>query len=266
MSYPIAAPVDFTNASPTDTINFNADVGTNKIQNFVVNTAGDMLYRPIGASNYLDRLPIGADGTFLSAVAGVPAWVASPSTGGQDVFSARISGSLAGIPTSRVGGANPGTWFGLYGNTAPGPFVTWAEMVDPDNVFESLPGANYGTFQAPTTGIYYFSALITFDSGAGVTAGAGLPAASLPSGMAVRQVQIYNVTTSTPIQTFTRQVEASNSNATVCPITVDAVGLVVGDRVGIRVRHDRTAVNTVTIGNGALVLPSQSYFSGCKLR
>jgi hypothetical protein len=116
------------------------------------------------------------------------------------------------------------------------------------------------------TGIYYFSALITFDSGTGVTAGVGLPAASLPSGTAVRQVQIYNVTTSTPIQTFTRQVEASNNNSTSCSVTVNAIGLVIGDRVGIRVRHDRTVANTVTIGDGALSLPTQSYFSGGKLR
>ena len=272
MSYPINAPVDFTNTNgTTDTLNFNADGPTanaiNKIQNFVVTTAGDTLYRASGANNYLERLPVGTNGQVMTVTAGLPSWTSA--TASQAVFNAFITGSTAGIPTSRVAGANPGTWFSLSGNVAPAPYVTWstaAPGVDPDAVFVTAAGVNYGRFVVPTTGIYHLDALINFDSGTGVNSGSGLPAAPLPSGSSVRQAQIYNVTTATPLATLSEQVNASNSNPTPLSLSAVAVSLTVADLIEIRVRHDRTAANTATIGAVAISLPSQSYFTGRRIR
>lgn len=263
MSYPINAPINLVNTNGgTDTINFNADGPAtnleNKIQNFVVTTAGDLLYRDGGANNYLERLGIGTAGQVLTVVAGLPSW--QTSTGTQDVFTAFITASIAGIPTSRAGGASPGTWFNLN-NT----YVTWstaAPGTDPDAVFTPATGF----FTVPATGTYQLSALITFDSGTGVNAGSGLPAAPLPSGTAVRQVQIYDVTSSTVLATVTRQVEGSNTNCTAVSVSTEQVTLTAADTIVVRVRHDRSAANTVAIGEVAVVLPSQNYFSGRRVK
>lgn len=262
MSYPINAPINLVNTNGgTDTINFNADGPAvnlqNKIENFVVTTAGDLTYRSSGASNYLERLPIGTPGQVLTVVAGLPSW--STGTGTQAVFTAFVTGSIAGIPTSRAGGASPGTWFNLN-NT----YVTWSEASpgsDPDGVFTPATGF----FTVPATGTYQLSALITFDSGAGVAAGAGLPAAPLPSGTACRQAQIFNVTTATPLATMVVQNSGSALNCTAVSIATEQVILTAGDTIVIRVRHDRGAANTVTVGNVAIVLPSQNYFSGRRI-
>lgn len=259
MSYPINAPINMVNTNGgTDEINFNADGPItnleNKILNFVTTTAGDLVYRAAGGNNYLERLGIGTNGQVLTVSGGLPVW--STASGSQSVFTAFVTASIAGIPTSRSGGASPGTWFNLN-NT----YVTWSDAApgtDPDGVFTPATGL----FTVPSTGTYQLSALITFDSGTGVNAGSGLPAAPLPSGQAVRQVQIYNVTTATPLATFTKQVEGSNNNCTAVSIATEQVTLTAADTIVVRVRHDRNAANTVTVGNVAIVLPSQNYFSG----
>jgi len=263
MSYPINAPINLVNTNGgTDEINFNADGPAtnleNKILNFVTTTAGDLTYRASGANNYLERLGIGTNGQILTVVAGLPAW--STSVGAQDVFTAFVTASIAGVPTSRAGGASPGTWFNLN-NT----YVTWstaAPGTDTDAVFTPATGF----FTVPTTGTYQLSARVTFDSGTGVSAGAGLPAAPLPSGTACRQVQIFNVTSSTILATGVTQNSPSNLNQTVVSLATEQVTLTAADTIVVRVRHDRSAANTVTIGNVTISLPSQTFFSGRRVK
>src|SRR5205085_9321061 len=127
------------------------------------------------------------------------------------------------IPTSRNGGADPGFWFNLNGTGTEGsgagtrPYVTWSTSTpgcDPDGVFSLTAGATYGLFIVPTTAIYNLDAIITFDSGTGVHAGSGLPAAPLPSGMAIRQgrmIVVSGTDAGTVLSTLSRQVVASNS-------------------------------------------------------
>lgn len=267
MSYPINAPIDFVNTNGgTDTLNFQADGPAtnllNKIQNFVTTSPGDMVYRDTGVNNYLERLPIGSAGQVLTSNGSKPVWSGSVIPSGQGTFTAYVTGSTTGIPTSRNGGANPGVWFALS-NT----YVTWSTAApgnDPDGVFTAATGL----FTAPTAGYYSFDAVVTFDSGVGVNAGTGLPAAPLPSGMAVRQAQLYSPTLGggTELATVVRQVEGSNDNCTAVSICATSILLSMGDTVQIRVRHDRAIANTVTIGNPAIVRPSQTYFTGRRVR
>lgn len=266
MSYPINAPVDFVNTNNGDTINFEANgptIGTgNAILNFVTTSVGDMLFRATGGSNVLERLPLGTSGQVLSSNGTVPVWTTPVS--GATVFTAYITNTVAGIPTSRTGGANPGSWFPLN-NT----YVTWSTS-SPGLVDGSVFNTDTGVFTAPTDGVYSFDALVTFDSGSGVNAGTGLPAASLPSGTAVRQLQLYSPVfqggAATVLATDVKQVSASNSNCTVCELTSVTVSLNASDTVELRARHDRTLTNTVTIGDPAIVLPNQNYFSARRVR
>lgn len=267
MSYPINAPVDFVNSNGgTDTLNFEADGPAtnllNKIENFVTTTAGDMVYRDTGANNYLERLPIGTANQVLISDGTKPVWSGSVVPSGQGTFTAYVTGSIAGVPTSRNGGVNPGVWFSLS-NT----YVTWSTAVpgnNPDSVFTAASGL----FTAPAAGYYTFDAVVTFDSGSGVNAGAGLPVLSLPNGTSVRQAQIYSPTLGggTALSTVVRQVEPSNSNCTAVSICASNVLLSAADTVEIRVRHDRDIANTVTIGNPAISVPSQTYFTGRRIR
>lgn len=260
MSYQINAPINFANTNVNDTLNFQSDgpaAGVlNKIENFVATTAGDLLYRASGGSNYIERLGIGLTGQVLTVIGGLPVW--SATAGSTASFTAHITSNIAGIPTSRIGGANPGVWFNLNST-----YVTWstgAPGYDPNTVFTVATGS----FTAPVAGTYVFSALVTFDSGIGVNGGSGLPAAPLPSGFAVRQAQLYSPTLGggTIIATGSEQVSGSNNNVTSVEIPEVGVVLGLGDTVNLRVRHDRNAANTVTIGNPTIVLPSQTYFTG----
>lgn len=267
MSYPINAPVDFVNSNGgTDTLNFEADGPAtnllNKIENFVTTTAGDMLYRDTGANNYLERLPIGTANQVLISNGTKPVWSGSIAPSGQGTFTAYVTGSVVGIPTSRNGGANPGAWFSLS-NT----YVTWSTAVPGNNPDAAFTTAT-GLFTAPSAGYYSFDAVVTFDSGNNTNSGSGLPALSLPRGTSVRQAQIYSPTLGggTAIATVVRQAEPSNSNCTSVSISATNVLLAAADTVVIRVRHDRDDVNTVTIGNPAISIPSQTYFTGRRTR
>lgn len=261
MSYPINTPIDFVNTNANDVINFQADGPAsallNKIQNFVTTTSGDMLYRASGVNNYIERLPIGSTGQVLTVSGGLPSWGTSASSTAN--FTAIVTASVAGIPTSRSGGANSGTWF-LLDNT----YVTWSTAspgLDPNSVFTTASGL----FTAPADGTYEFSALISFDSGLNVNAGSGLPAAPLPTGSACRQAQIYSPSALVQYATSVEPNSPSNNNNTVVEIPRICVVLTSGTTVGIRVRHDRTAANTATIGNPLISLPSQTYFSGRRI-
>lgn len=276
MAYPINSPITFVNTNGgSDSINFNADGPTtnlqNKIENLVVTTPGDLLYRSAGVNNYLERLPIGTIGQLLGVSAfGLPAW--QDFGIGKGAFTAYVTNSLAGIPTSRTGGANPGAWFPLYSNTPPGPFVTWSTASpgsDPDGVFITTPGANYGLLSIPVGGTYDLDVTITFDSGSGVNSGSGLPASPLPSGKAIRQARLVVVSgpnIGTVLSTSSVQVSACNDNTT--PVELSAVGclLSAGDFVGVEVRHDRSSTNTCSIGNPLISVPTQTYFSGYRVK
>lgn len=270
MAFIASAPLTFSNTNGgSDVIDFQADGPAtnlaNKIKGFVTQTGGDMLYRATGANNYLERLPIGPAGTALVSDGTKPMW-GTGSTSGAAVFTAYVTTNTSTIPTSRSGGANPGVWFPLAGIT---PRVGWSTSspgADPDGVFSLTPGATYGSFVAPSNGIYSFSASIAFDSGVGVAAGAGLPAGSLPSGQAVRQVRLFNVTTAVALATVTQQAEPFNGNITQVPLTAKNVQLVAGDVVQLQVRHDRSGTGTVTIGDGTIAGPNQSSFSGKRVR
>ena len=267
MSYPVSAPVTFVNSVSTDFVDFQATRGLNLVRNFAVTTAGDMLVRVPGGNNDLGRVPIGNEGQNLVVASGAPAWVSPPQ--GQASFCAYVTGSAAAIPTSRDAGAASGTWFTLGGNSAPGPFVAWSTStpgLDPDSAFSTTAGVNYGIFTAPAAGVYEFSSAITFDSGVGVNTGVGLPVSSLPSGIGVRQMQIYNITTSTALATSTKQVEASTSNSTCLSVPSFKTSLAANDKIAVRVRHDRSGTNTVTVGATGISLPSQTFFSGQRIK
>lgn len=263
LSYPINAPITFVNTNPTNELDFQsggpASGILNKALNFVVTTRGDILYRAAGANNYLERLPIGTLDQVLTSNGSIPYW-ANPSSGTSTIFTSYVVSSVTGIPTSAASGATPGVWYPLN-NT----YVTWSTAFpgnDPDSTFNILSGL----FTAPEAGYYSFDAAVTFDSGTGVNAGSGLPAAPLPSGKAVRQVQLWTSSGGgTVLSTTTRQVEGFNFNSTSINIASEGVLLALGDTVGIMVRHDRSGNNTVTIGDPLISLPSQTYFSGKKL-
>ena len=265
-TYPVNTPVDFVNTNPNDVIDFQSDGPAagllNKIENFVTTSSGDLVYRAAGANNYIERLAIGAEDDVLTVAGGLPVWSPSPLFPlTQSSFTAFVASNVAGIPTSRSGGANSGVWFDLD-NT----YVTWSTAApgyDPNVVFAPATGL----FTAPSAGTYEFSALVSFDSGSGVSAGNGLPAAPLPDGRACRQVQIYSPTLGggTIIATGVTQNSPNNVNNTVVEIPRKGVVLGIGDTMLIRVRHDRTGNNTVTIGNPAISLPSQTYFTGKRI-
>lgn len=263
MSYTINAPITFahTTVGAPDIIDFQAGGAStttlNQVSNFVTTTAGDMLYRDV-ASNLLERLPIGTNGQVLTSNGTIPVWAAGVTTT-PAVFTAYVTASVAGIPTSRTGGTNSNAWFNLN-NT----YVTWSKTspgTDPDNVFNTTTGL----FTAPASGTYRFSCQVTFDSGTGVNSGDGITT-SIPNGLSIRQCELFNVTTSTVLATTTTQASPSNSNQTVTAIPSVEVPLALNDTVVVRVRHDRTLANTVTIGDVTIALPSQTYFSGSRVK
>jgi len=259
MSYPISAPVTFEPIAGAE-LDFQAVVGQNEITNFVATTAGDMLYRKTGANNYLTRLPIGNPGDVLQPVGGVPAWTSAISNLSQGVFAVTVSGSVAGIPTSQSGGggANPGVWFTLN-NT----YVTWNDITAPANDPDGCFTPATGVYAVPATGTYNFAVQVTFDSGPGVNAGNGISGFP-PDGLSVRQIQIYNVTTATVLAVGITQNASSNTNQTVVVLASENVPAATSDNIVIRVRHDRSAANTVTIG--ATSVPFQTYFSGKRVK
>lgn len=262
----------------TDAIDFQADGPgasvLNKIRNFVVTTVGDMLFRASGGNNDMERLAIGSSGQVLTVVSGLPGWRAS--VPGASVFTAYATASTSDIPTSRNGGSNSGTWFKLNGSGSQGtgtrPFVTWSDAspgCDPDGVFSTAAGAGYGKFTVPDAGVYGLFALVTFDSGASMNTGAGLPASPLPSGSAVRQARIVidsGPGAGTVLALVTRQVEAASDNTTCLSLYASAVDLASGSVIGIEVRHDLPNSEACSIADTAVSSQGQTYFSGYRIR
>jgi hypothetical protein len=259
MAYQINAPIIFQNTNGgTDTLNFDADGPTtntlNKVQNFVVTSAGDILYRASGSSNYLERLAIGTPNQVLTVSSGLPAW-ADPTSLSEDIFTAYVTGSVTGIPTSQSAGANANTWFVLSSS-----YITWSTSspgVDTASAFNPTTGA----YVIPSTGTYSFCAVVSFDPGSGVNSGAGISQA--PAGLCIRQVQIYNSTTSTAYETVCVPVAASNQNFTAISISSAKVPCVAGNNIVVRVRHDMPGSSTATIGGQSVL--TQTYFSGQRI-
>lgn len=263
MSYQINAPVTFahTNTGVPDNIDFQAggasDTTQNHIVNFVTTTAGDMLYRDV-TSNALERLPVGSNGQVLLSNGTIPVWGSAVSTTSA-VFTAYVSASIAGIPTSRTGGTNSNAWF-VLNNT----YVTW-DTTSPGTDADSVFSVSAGTFTALSAGTYKLNCQVTFDSGVGVNSGAGITS-SIPNGVSIRQIQLFNNTTSTVLATATAQASASNSNQTVITLSSVDVPLALGNTVVIRVRHDRPDPGTVTVGDVTIALKTQTYFSGERVK
>jgi hypothetical protein len=259
-TYPINAPIDFTNTDVGNVLNFNAPSGgaQNVIQNFITTAPGDLMVGSTLAGNILAALPIGATNTVLMSNGSMPYW--AQQVGDDAVFSATVSGqtgTTAGYPTSRSGGANVGVWFTIN-NT----YNIWTEITDDDGVFNPLTGV----FTVPTTGVYQLSAQVTFDYGPGYTPGSvmGAPA---PLGRAVRQARIYNTTSASVVSVSSVQnAPSSNDNFTVVSLPVTNVALTAGDELVVQVRHDRSGSNTVTIGDTAKAVSGQTYFAGKRLK
>lgn len=270
MSYTINAPIDFANTNATgDVLNFYAitdDSGpltnNNAVRNFVVGATGDMLFRGHTGENDLSRLAIGPTGYIITSNGTVPEW--SQSKTSQGVFTAYITGSVAGIPTSRTGGGGgtTGPW-----RTLDNTYVTWS-TAPPGNDADSVFTTSSGKFTVGVTGFYELNAQITFDFGSGVNSGAGItgPTASLPYGNAVRQVRLYNLTNTTVLSAISVQNSGSNDNNTTCNLNAVTVELNAGDEIILDVRHDRTVSNTITVGDVGKALSAQSYFSGKRIK
>lgn len=74
------------------------------------------------------------------------------------------------------------------------------------------------------------------------------------------------MTTGSALAVTTTQNAGSNNNQTVVWIVAENVSLTTGDLIEIQVRHDRSGAGTVTIGNVAIAVPFQTYFTGKRVR
>jgi hypothetical protein len=259
-AYPINAPIDFTNSDPGDVLNFNAPSGgaDNVIQNFITTAPGDLIVGSTADGTILAKVAIGATNTVLMSNGSMPYW--AQQVGDDAVFSATVSGqtgTTAGYPTSRTGGANSGVWF-----TINDTYNIWTELTDDDGVFNPLTGV----FTAPSTGVYQLSAQVTFDYGNAYSSGSTMGAPA-PLGRAVRQARIYNTTAASVVSVSSVQnAPSSNDNFTVVSLPATNVALTANDQLVVQVRHDRSGTNTVTIGDTAKAVSGQTYFAGKRLK
>jgi len=105
-AYPISSPVEFTNTTAGDILNFNADGPTagsnlNQISNFVATNPGDFLYRDsTGTSNVLERLAIGSAGEVLTVSGTQVAQVADIIAGADTADSMNNTYFLLDSPTT----------------------------------------------------------------------------------------------------------------------------------------------------------------------
>ena len=121
-AYPISSPVEFTNTSAGDSLNFNADgpsaATKSQISNFVTSSPGDILYRQTdGTGNLLEKLTIGSTGEVLQ-VTGTPiAEISTVTTVADTAGSLNNTYFLLNSPTTAYyfwydvsgGGTDPGT-------------------------------------------------------------------------------------------------------------------------------------------------------------
>lgn len=81
-AYSISSPVDFTNTTAGDTLNFFADAtaGQNSVVGFVTNATGDLIVRTAGNENSLDRIAVGTAGQVLTVTGTTTAGVYTVTT------------------------------------------------------------------------------------------------------------------------------------------------------------------------------------------
>lgn len=258
-NYTINPPVDFTNITPGSIINADATPGKNRVQNFVTTSPGDLITRTDPVNNFLDRLPIGNNGDVLTVVTGLPGWAppTPPPVTNSKSFTAHVTASTGTISSS----SGTGAWVSLSGVA---PKVTWSTAApggDSDGAFNLVAGAGYGRYTIPLAGFWTFSAQVTFDGVPSGNGGSGFPGGSLPAGKGCRQIQIWNVTTTTILACASVQTVASNSNQTVVNAVAHDVSVALNDVIEVRVRHD-APTNNVTIGDVTVATSFQTYFFG----
>lgn len=195
MSYVINGPTQIG-----DTGSLNEILGDVRLTN-VTSALGDILYAD--ATNNLTALPIGADGTVLTVVAGVPAWSGFTTT--ETGFSARKTGTQGPI-------AAP------FSDTT---ITTWSTSTAPE--FDTTGG----DFNA-TTGVYTASSAGTVNARAGVsmssTVNSGTRSASI----------LYN---STADFVATAQPSASNAIPLFFSLSTN-LNLAISDTVEVAVSSD----------------------------
>lgn len=248
-SYIISPPVLFDNSIPS-TIDFEARdaAGQNTVENFVTTTVGDIVYcDTTGPPSTLTRLAIGGNGDVLTVVGGLPAWA---SGGGSlsSIFLARALTSVTPIPTSQSGGGNANTWFTLNST-----YVTWNDTTAPSSDADGVFTPATGTLTIPSTGLYILSGQATFagnNDGAGVT--------TTPTGTAVRQVRLQNLTSGTTLAVYTKQAESFEDNSCTLPLSSGSYALTAGDQIVMQVRHDVSGSGTLAIR----VSTGETFFSG----
>lgn len=250
-AYPISSPVEFVNTTAADTLNFNADgpaVGAeNHIENFVVTTAGDLLYRASGGSNLLERLAIGTAGQVLTVVGGLPAW-ATPTPGStSETFLATASAAAGTVAASAT-----------Y-TDVDSALVTWDDSTAPNHD----AGANFtpgtGVFVVPATGIYTISASVSFDGNNTGTSG------TITGRRAIRQARIQKTNATAYTVAFAeRQPNAFNSNPTQLYMVAANASLTAGDTLVLQVRHDASTALGLNNEDATGSASSPIYFSAAR--
>jgi hypothetical protein len=226
-AYPISAPAEFLNTNAgTDYIFFNASDGLasteNKIRDFVTSTAGDLIVRPVGADNDLDRLAIGTAGQILTVVGGMPTWAnAMVTISATTTFtaSATTSGTLT-LPSSS-------TW-----STVSSSLVLWDTSTGGNNDDGLMFDTTTGIWTVPVTGTYSFSACATF---AGNNTGTGT---GFGGRRAVREARIYNLTSNITMIGNSKNANSFNGNPNVIELATVRKELTAGDTLALQVRHD----------------------------
>jgi len=249
-SYPITAPVKFENVNAGDVLDFTANgptIGTgNRVSNFVVTSSGDMIYRASGGSNYLERLPIGTNGQVLTVSSNLPSWQAATIGNINRTFnaSATVTGGTK---------IDPGTTWVTLTNS----IVTWDDSTNGNNDSGNMFNTTTGVFTVPEAGIYELSGAATFEA----NNTGPLIGTIIPNRRAIRQVRIFNTTTSKEMNFSERQTEASATNPTSIRLPSTRMSLSLSDTIVIQARHDAN-VSLNILGD---TVDISTFFSACKI-
>lgn len=239
-TYQINTPVTLVNTNgTTDFVDFQADGPAanliNKMRNFVVTTAGDMLFRASGVSNDLERLPIGINGQVFTVAAGLPSWAAPSGPSSATSFSGFTTASPAPIAASA-------TWTQLDSTS-----VTWSTAAPSGTDSGGMFTAATGVVLIPSTGGYLISGCVAFE---GNNTGDGTTIAGRTS---IRQARIQktNITAAT-LSEAQQQANPSNLDPLSIQLPAKVVSLTAGDTLRLEIRHDATiALNMVFDGSAS---------------
>lgn len=211
------------------------------IHNFVTTGTGQIMY---ANGTQLVPLPVGTDGQFLQLASGVPSWATLASQGPLvSVWSNGTSATFAGSATWTTLGSTGGSTGALWDATVTG------------GVYDAVFNTGTGEFTVATAGVYEICAGVTFEAGNRGTVGL------IPTGRAVREVQVYKSNAPAAVLQFTsRQAEASSSNATHVAVSNCKVSLAAGDVVVLQARHDSP------VARGIVSTGRRSFFSISRVR